>query len=119
MDKIDKKEDTPRPSLFKRMTNFIVGLFRGINPAHYKDTLDSIKYEYGKFAEDYLNKKKTLSKQDIQKARRVASFNALSQRIDAQIDVLRRISALQYKSASLQLAIDDRNIEDTRKALNS
>lgn len=119
IDKIDKKEDTPRPSLFKRMTNFIVGLFRGINPAHYKDTLDSIKYEYGKFAEDYLSKKKTLSKQDIQKARRVASFNALSKRIDAQIDVLRRISALQYKSASLQLAIDDGNIEDTRRALNS
>jgi hypothetical protein len=104
--------------LFSRMFNFILSLFKGINPAHYQDTLDRIKYDYGKFADDILEGKRIIRQADIKRAKREASFNALSERVDAQLNALKKMQTNSYKAAALQKELDNRKgTKDTRKKL--
>lgn len=101
IDKIDKINSN-KPSLFKRMFNSIISMFKGINPGHYSDTLNSIRYDYGKFADDILNGKQKLRQETIQKAKRQATLNALAKKAKVQIDVLKKASITQSKGAMLQ-----------------
>lgn len=100
LDRMENKRPQT-PSIIQRMANFIVNLFKGINPAYYQDSLNNIKYEYSKFAEEILSSKRELKKSDIQNAKREAEFNAFSERVEVQIKALRKISTILRKSASL------------------
>lgn len=102
IERVDKKPQKERLPLFTRMFNFIVNMFKGINPAYYSDTLASIKYDYGKFADEILEGRRKIRQSDIQKAKRMAVFNALSEKIDTQIDALREFTKMEYKDAALQ-----------------
>lgn len=105
---LDRMNNTQqeRMPLFTRMFNFIVNMFKGINPAYYTDTLASIKYDYGKFADEILEGKRKIRQADIQRAKRVASFNALPEKVNVQIEALREFTKLEYKDSALQENID-------------
>lgn len=111
LDRINKT-DTVKSTLFKRMANFIINLFKRLNPAYYQDSINRIYKDYSKLADKVLSGKITIKKSDIQKARREASFNALSERVKTQIKTLKDITERAYKSAALQDNLDDINKGD-------
>lgn len=113
LDRINNKSTTKVP-LFKRMFESVLETFKGINPAYYKDTLDSIRYEFGELAQKYLSGEKKITKKDIQEARREASFNALSKKIDAQIQVLRELTTDEYKNSTLQRELSTEKVDNKR-----
>ena len=106
LDRINKT-DKIKVSLLQRMANFIINLFKGFNPAYYQNNIDRIYKDYSKLADNVLSGKVTIKKSDIQKARREASFNALSERVKVQIKTLKDITERAYKSAALQDNLDD------------
>ena len=55
-------------SLFSRVKNFIVGFFRNINPGSFQDSIDSVKNDLSKLAQDIITGKKPLTKEQILEA---------------------------------------------------
>lgn len=99
----------PKQSLLKRFLNFIISKFKGINPAYYQDNINNIQSELSKLASDIITNKKVITKQDIKNAESNKSFNALSEKVDKQIDVLKDITERMFKTAALQQNLDDRD----------
>lgn len=91
----------PRMSLFRRMVDYIIRLFKGISPSYFTDSLVNVEKDLSSLANAVLNQKKTISKKDILKAQRQATFNALSEKAEAQVEALRKISERAFKEAAL------------------
>lgn len=114
LDRINKTEEIKQP-LFKRMTDFIVNLFKGLNPAYYQDTIDRVNKDLGQLADDVLSQKKTITKQDVFNAKREVKFNALSERCKAQIKVLKNAEERSFKAAALQENLDELRRENSAR----
>lgn len=110
LDRINKTEEIKQP-LFKRMMNFIVNFFKGLNPAYYQDSIDKVNRNLSQLADDILSDKKTITKQDVEKSRRNVEFNALSEKEKVQVSVLRKATERAFKAAALQ-----ENIETVRQS---
>lgn len=107
-----------KSSLLNRMIDFLLSVFKGLNPFYYQNNIDGIIYEYGKLADDILEGKQKISKEDIQKAKKIASFNALSEKIEVQIKTLKDIVERTYKAAALQDNLDEIDKKDiTQKSI--
>jgi len=65
------------------MVNYILNLFKGINPGKYQASIDSIINEYDELAKKILEGEVKVTKKDINAARREADFNALSEKVEA------------------------------------
>lgn len=109
LDKAHNIEEITYIPLFKRLVNKILNFFKGLNPAYFKDTLQSISNDYSKLAQKILNNEITVTKKNVQEARRIADFNALSEKAEAQVEVLRKITENAFKSAALQSNLDVRD----------
>ena len=87
--------------ILKRFFNAIFKFFKGLNPNYYQYSIDSAVTEYSKLAEDILSGRKTITKEDLQNTDRAAVFNALSEKVKAQIKVLKEIQRREFKAAAL------------------
>lgn len=96
-DSLIKPAETTNNSLFDRLRNFILRLFKGYNPRYITDIIDSIRNDVGTLAQSYLEGKKKITKQDLQKSERELEFNALSERTQVQMDKLKHIAEDAYK----------------------
>lgn len=101
----EPKRNTP---LITRIANYIKRLYRGINPGYYQNAIDYIAEDLGKIAKEILESKRTISKEDIVKAQRNATFNALTERAKAQVKVLREGVENAYKASYLQENLEDK-----------
>lgn len=97
-----------RLPLIPRIANYIKKLFRGINPAYYQNSIDHVTDNLGKVARKILDNKISITKEDIQKAQRNATFNALSERAKIQTRVLREAVQNAYKASYLQENLDEK-----------
>lgn len=111
-----KSNNTPKEPLFKRMVNYIVNLFKGINPGYYRDSINSVSEDLGKFARELLNSKRTITQAEIIKSKRDAKFNALSEKAAAQAKVLKNAVERAYKSAALQENLENEREEGSEKS---
>lgn len=111
-----KSNNTPKEPLFKRMVNYIVNLFKGINPGYYRDSINSVSEDLGKFARELLNSKRTITQAEIIRARRDAKFNALSEKAAEQAKVLKNAVERAYKSAALQENLEEEREEGSEKS---
>ncbi len=111
-----KANNTPKEPIFKRMVNFIVNLFKGINPGYYRDSINTVSEDLGKFARELLNSKRTITQSEIRKSQRDAQFNALSEKAEAQAKVLKNAVERAYKTAALQENLEDTKPEGTEKS---
>lgn len=102
-----KANNQTKEPLFKRMVNYIVNLFKGLNPGYYMNAVNIVTDNMGKMARDILTSKKTITKQDVINAKRDAKFNALSERAEDQAKVLKQAIERAFKSASLQENVSD------------
>lgn len=88
-----------RPSLFTRVKSAIVNMFKGINPGYYQDSIDAVKYGMSKVAQDIINRKLPLTKEQIAKAARNKKFNALSAKEEIQRNVIKTILERMHREA--------------------
>lgn len=113
IDKIDNTDKVKEP-LFKRLLNYILNFFKGLNSTYYQNNIDAITRDYGKLAEQVIEGKRTITTEDIQKAKRIATFNALSEKVKTQIQTLKTLEEAAYKNATLQ-----ENLEEIKKGVLS
>ena len=111
-----KASNTPKEPLFKRMVNYIVNFFKGLNPGYYRDSINTVSEDLGKFARELLNSKKTITKSEIVKSQRNAQFNALSEKAEAQAKVLKNAVERAYKTAALQENLENGRPEGSEKS---
>ena len=64
-------------------------------------------------ADSILSNKTTITKQDVIKAKRDATFNALSEKEKKQVEVLKGIVERSFKSAALQKNLVERAEKET------
>lgn len=75
---LNQAKQPTKTSLFRRVRDYISNLFKGINPGHYQDSIDSVKRDLSQLASDIITRKKPLTKEQIMQAARDAKFNALT-----------------------------------------
>lgn len=88
---------TPVPSLFKRMIDWIVKKFQGYKVDDVQAAIDNVDTLMSSLAEDILNGTRQITQKDIKASQREAQFNALSDRIDRNIEILRNAAKTETK----------------------
>lgn len=92
-----EKVKTPVPSLFKRMIDWIVKKFQGYKVDDVQAAIDNVDTLMSSLAEDILNGTRQITQKDIKASQREAQFNALSDRIDRNIEILRNAAKTETK----------------------
>lgn len=101
--------------LFQRMVSYILKMFKGISPSYYSDSIESITKNMSNLAKDIMSGDKQITKESVISSKRDATFNALSEKVQAQIGVLKGIVERTYKNAALQVNLDDVNQEVSQR----
>lgn len=94
---ISDKIQTPAPSLFRRMINWIISQFKSFNATDVENVIDECDNITSKIAQEIVKGTRTISKEDISKTKREASFNALSDRISRNTKLLTLIRDTEVK----------------------
>ena len=97
-------------SLFKRAIDFIVGLFKGYNPAYVNGAIEYAKSNMNELSRKYLEENKRITRKDILKSEREIEFNALSEKEAVQMDKLKKMARDVYAWAKL---IDEKRDVDS------
>lgn len=93
-------EKTKAPSLFKRLIQFIKNKFKQFNANDVDKAIIDVDSSMGIIAKSILNGTRQLTEDDIRKSERNVQFNALSDRVSRNIDILKgamNVEAKRYK----------------------
>ena len=104
---------TPVPSLFKRMIDWIVKKFQGYKVDDVQATIDNVDTLMSSLAEDILNGTRQITQKDIKASQREAQFNALSDRIDRNIEILRNAAKTETKRYKITKASRKKGAAET------
>jgi len=88
---------TPTPSLFKRLFNWIIKKFKGYKAEDIQEVIDSTDALMSSLAKDILSGTRKITQEDIKASQREAQFNALSDKIDRNIEILRDAAKTETK----------------------
>lgn len=106
-------EGLPNKSLFSRLFNWIKAQFRRFSAGDVQQAIIDTDSSMSDLAKKILSGAVTISKEDVARAQRNARFNALSDRIERNMEILRKVRDVEIKrdkithgkSSSLQLTI--------------
>lgn len=104
---------TPIPSLFRRMIDWIVRQFRGYNVSDVQDVIDHVDNLMSSLSRDILNGTRQITQEDIKASQREAQFNALSDRIDRNIEILRNAAKTETKRYKITKASRKKGAAET------
>lgn len=104
---------TPVPSLFKRMIDWIVKKFQGYKVDDVQTAIDNVDTLMSSLAEDILNGTRQITQKDIKASQREAQFNALSDRIDRNIEILRNAAKTETKRYKITKASRKKGAAET------
>lgn len=104
---------TPVPSLFKRMIDWIVKKFQGYKVDDVQAAIDNVDTLMSSLAEDILNGTRQITQEDIKASQREAQFNALSDRIDRNIEILRNAAKTETKRYKITKASSKKGASET------
>ena len=104
---------TPVPSLFKRMIDWIVKKFQGYKVDDVQAAIDNVDTLMSSLAEDILNGTRQITQKDIKASQREAQFNALSDRIDRNIEILRNAVKTETKRYKITKASRKKGAAET------
>ena len=104
---------TPVPSLFKRMIDWIVKKFKGYKVDDVQAAIDNVDTLMSSLAEDILNGTRQVTQKDIKASQREAQFNALSDRIDRNIEILRNAAKTETKRYKITKASRKKGAAET------
>lgn len=93
----DSTNKLPAPSLFKRFINFIKSKFLGYDPKTIQDAIIEVDNSMGELAKSILNGTRQISQDDIINSRRNVQMNALSERIERNIEILKNAAKVETK----------------------
>ena len=93
----DRLRSNVNTSLLTRLINYIKGLFKKINPSQVGDAIAYSESMMNDLANNILKGTIKVSKEDIRNSNRDAQFNALSEKIDRNINILKRASEVEAK----------------------
>lgn len=108
-----EKVKTPVPSLFKRMIDWIVKKFQGYKVDDVQAAIDNVDTLMSSLAEDILNGTRQITQKDIKASQREAQFNALSDRIDRNIEILRNAAKTETKRYKITKASRKKGAAET------
>ena len=94
---LNDSQKVPNQSLFRRMVDWIVKQFKSFNVNDVYDVLDHVDSLTSTLAKDILNGTRQLTEEDIKASQREAQFNALSDRIDRNIELLKNAAKTEIK----------------------
>ena len=87
--------------LIERLIKSIKNRFKGLDETSLVRAINEANGLMGQFAKDLLNKNLELTQKKINQSRRDAQFNALSDRIDANIEILKKVKDIEVKRLSI------------------
>ena len=104
---------TPVPSLFKRVIDWIVKKFQVYKVDDVQAAIDNVDTLMSSLAEDILNGTRQITQEDIKASQREAQFNALSDRIDRNIEILRNAAKTETKRYKITKASRKKGAAET------
>lgn len=104
---------TPVPSLFKRVIDWIVKKFQVYKVDDVQAAIDNVDTLMSSLAEDILNGTRQITQEDIKASQREAQFNALSDRIDRNIEILRNAAKTETKRYKITKASRKKEAAET------
>ena len=109
----DSNIKTPAPSLFRRMINWIVRQFKGYELSDVQDVIDHVDSLMSTLGRDILNGTRQITQEDIKASQREARFNALSDRINRNIEILREAAKIETKRYKITKTTGKRDAAST------
>lgn len=106
-------QNVPSPSLFRRMINWIINKFKGYNVSDVQDILDHVNTLTSSLAKDILNGTRSVSQDDVKASYREAQFNALSDKIDRNINILKEAAKTETKRFKITKSKSKREISES------
>lgn len=83
--------------VLERLIKYVKSKFKGIDDTQIVQAINEANGLMGQFAKDLLNKNLELTQKRIKQSQRNAQFNALSDRIDANIAILKNLKDIEIK----------------------
>lgn len=90
-------ENLPKPPIFKRMFSWIKRLFTGFSESDVRKAIIDVDSSMDDLAKSILRGDRPITQSDVYNAHREARLNALSDRIDRNIDILKRQREVEMK----------------------
>ena len=87
----------PNPSLFRRMIDWIIRQFKDYNVKDVQDVLNQVDTLTSSLANNILNGTIQITRDDIKQSERDVQFNALSDRIERNIEILKEAAKVETK----------------------
>ena len=85
------------PTLFRRMLDWIINKFRPYSLNRVQDAIDSVDTMMNTLSQEILSGTRQITQSDIAASRREAQFNALSDKIDRNIEILKEAAKTETK----------------------
>lgn len=89
--------ETPAPSLFRRLINWIISQFKSFNATDVADIIDECDNITSKITQEITKGTRKISKEDVARTRREASFNSLAEKIKRNSKLLTLIRNIEIK----------------------
>ena len=83
--------------VIERLLKYVRNKFKGIDETQIVRAINEANSLMGQFAKDLLNKNLELTQERVKQSRRDAQFNALSDRIDTNIEILKKLKDVEVK----------------------
>ena len=83
--------------VIERLLKYVRNKFKGIDETQIVRAINEANSLMGQFAKDLLNKNLELTQERVKQSRRDAQFNALSDRIDTNIEILKKLKDIEVK----------------------
>ena len=90
-------QKVPNQSLFRRMINWIIRQFQAFKVNDVQDVIDQVDSLTSSLARDILSGTRQITQEDIKASQREVQFNALSDRINRNIEILRNAAKIETK----------------------
>lgn len=88
---------TPRPSLFRRMIDWIKNLFKNFSVEDIHNAVIDVDSSMDQLSKDILRGTKVITQEDIAKSQRDIQLNNLSDRVDRNLEILRKARDTELK----------------------
>lgn len=106
----------PYKSLLQRCIDYILKFFKKYHPATIDERIAYVQTNMTQLAKEVMQQEKKITKKDIARAQREARFNALSEKMDAQVVALKRIEERDYKDIFLQQELQGKGPDYKKRA---
>ena len=104
--------------IIERLIKYIKNKFKGIDEIPLIRAINEANSLMGQFAKDLLNKNLELTQERIKQSRRDAQFNALSDRIETNIKILKKAKDIEIKRYKITDYTTTNNAEEQAKQIS-